>query len=41
MKAALEAKLTVARAADVTKAALLEAEPVEGGALAGGAVLKR
>lgn len=30
VKSALEAKLTVARAADVAKAALIEAEPIEG-----------
>lgn len=31
VKAAVEAKLTTARAADVAKAALIEAEPIEGG----------
>lgn len=40
-RASLEAKLSAARATDVAKAALVEAEPVEAEALAGGGVIKR
>lgn len=41
VKVAVEAKLTATRAADVAKAALIEAEPVEAEALAAGGVIKR
>jgi hypothetical protein len=40
-EAAIEAKLTMARAADIAKAALIEAGPVEAEALAGGGGIER